>query len=79
MTLAPSLSPTELLAVITRFEEAMLEREQDKPAVLQSWEPGEISLLYTVYVVANTEAFQETVVKVLLPLYTTPDGGHGAG
>lgn len=31
-----------------------------------------------VYLVANTEAFHETVAKELLPLYTTPDGGQGA-
>jgi len=31
-----------------------------------------------VYVVANTEAFQDTVAKELFPLYVTPDGGQGA-
>lgn len=67
-----------MLAVISRLVEAMLEREQDSPPVLQSWDFGVTLLSYTVYVVANTDAFHETVAKELLPLYTTPKGGQGA-
>lgn len=79
MTLVVSLSPAALLAVITRLVEAMLDREQDSPPVLHRWAFGVTLLSYTVYVVANTDAFHETVAKELLPLYTTPDGGQGAG
>lgn len=79
VTLVVSLSPAALLAVITRLVEAMLDREQDNPPVLHRWAFGVTLLSYTVYVVANTDAFHETVAKELLPLYTTPDGGQGAG
>lgn len=78
-TLSVSLSPAILLAVITRLVDAMLDREQDSPAVLHSWAFGATLSSYTVYVVANTDAFHETVAKELFPLYTTPDGGQGAG
>lgn len=78
VTLVSSLSPASLLAVITRLVEAMLDREQDSPAVPQSWAFGITLLSYTLYVVANTEAFHETVAKELFPLYTTADGGQGA-
>ncbi len=79
MTLVSSLSPASLLAVIARLVEAMLDREQDSPAVLHSSTFGVTLLSYSLYVVANTEAFHETVAKELLPLYTTADGGQGAG
>ena len=59
--------------------EVMLARAQDKPITLHSWAFGVTLLSYTVYVVANIEAFHETLAKELLPLYTTPDGGQGAG
>lgn len=64
--------------MITRLVEVMLDREQDSPATLHSWAFGVTPMSYTVYVVAKTEDCQEIVAKVLLPLYTTPDGGQGA-
>lgn len=79
MTFVVSLSPAALLAVITRLVEVMLDREQDSPPVLQSCTFGVTLSSYTVYVVANTDMFHEMVAKELLPLYTTPDGGQGAG
>lgn len=79
MTLVVSLSPAELLAVTTRLVEAMLDKEQDSPAVVHSCSFGVAPLSYTVYVVANTDAFHKTVAEELLPLYSTPDGGQGAG
>lgn len=57
----------------------MLDREQDRSAVLHNWAFGVTLVSYTVYEVANTEAFQEIVPKEVLWLYTTPAGGQGAG
>lgn len=79
MTSSDWLSPAALLAVITSMLESMLDREQDSIVVLHSWAFGVTLLSYTVYVLANTEAFHETVAKELLPAYATPDGGQGAG
>lgn len=79
VTLAVSLSPAALLAVITRLAEATLNREQESDAVLQSCCLGVTLLSYTVYVVANTDAFHATVANVLFPLYTASVGGQGAG
>lgn len=74
-----SLSPAVFVAVITRLLEVMLDREHASPSVLHSWAFGAALLSYTVYVVASAEAFHATLAKELLPLYTTPDGGQGAG
>lgn len=79
MTLAGSLSPAALLAVTTRLVEATLNREQERDAVLHSCCFGVTLVSYTVYVVANTDAFHATVAKVLFPLYSTSVGGQGAG
>lgn len=68
VTFVVSLSPAALLAVISRLVEAMLAREQDSPAVVHSWTFGATLLSYTVYMVANTDAFHETVTKELLPV-----------
>lgn len=68
-----------LLAVITRLVEATLKREQESDPVLQTCCLGVTLLSYTVYVVANTDAFHATVAEVLFPLYTTSVGGQGAG
>lgn len=56
----------------------MLVREQDSPALLHFGTHGNTLTSYTVYCVANTDAFHETVAKELFPLYTTSDGGQGA-
>ncbi|KAA8587294.1 hypothetical protein FQN60_016156, partial [Etheostoma spectabile] len=61
------------------FVEVTLVREQDSPAVLHSRALGFTLLSYTLNVVANTDAFHETVAKELFPPYATPDGGQGAG
>lgn len=63
--------------MITRLVEELL-RGQDSCVVLHSWTLGVTLLSYTAYVVANAEAFHETVAKELLVLYTTAAGGQGA-
>lgn len=77
-TCAPSLSPAELLATITRFVELLLDKLHCSCPVLQTGTLGVTLTSYIVYVVANTEAVHVMVDRRLSPVCVTFDGGHGA-
>lgn len=74
-----TLSPSVLLAVTSVEPGSKSISWQENPVVLQSSTRPNSESLYTVYLVANADAFQKSTADCLSPVYFTFCGAQGTG